>query len=102
MKTALNVAIGCRELSAWQVAPGETWVQTRLPKHANRLAKRSDGRLVVRGMAGGYLKTYAFRHSLSWAERLIRRYIRPDHTANARIIAPACPPTAPKLIEGKP
>ena len=95
MKPALNVAVGCRELCAWQTAPGVTWVQARLPEHANRLAKRSDGRLVVRGMAGGFLKTYAFRHSLSWAERLIRRYTRPNHTANARIIAPACPTNTP-------
>lgn len=92
MKTALNVAIGCRELSAWQVAPGVTWVQARLPEHANRLAKRSDGRLVVRGMAGGYLKTFEFRHSLAWAQRLIRRYTRQNHAANARINSPVCPP----------
>jgi hypothetical protein len=31
MKAALNVPIGDRWLSAWQVAPGVTWVQTRLP-----------------------------------------------------------------------
>ena len=92
MKSTLNVAIGCRALSAWQVAPGVTWVQARLPEHTNRLAKRSDGRLVVRGMAGGYLKTFEFRHSLAWAERLIRRYIRPNHTSNARINSPVCPP----------
>jgi hypothetical protein len=97
MKTAFNETIGCRELSAWQVAPGVTWVQARLPEHANRLAKRSDGRLVVRGMAGGYLKTFEFRHSLAWARRLIRRYTRPNHTANARIIAPIRPPCAPEL-----
>ena len=86
--------IGNRDLAAWQVAPGVTWVQARLPEHANRLAKRNDGRLVVRGMAGGYLKTYEFRHSLSWAEKLIRRYTRQNHTANARINSPACPTNA--------
>ena len=95
--TELNTVIGCRELSAWQPVPGVCWVQARLPEHANRLAKRSDGRLVVRGMAGGYLKTYEFRHSLSWAERLIRRYTRQSHTANARINSPVCPVSAPEL-----
>jgi hypothetical protein len=100
MKTALNVAIGCRELSAWQVAPGVTWVQARLPEHANRLAKRSDGRLVVRGMAGGYLKTFEFRQSLAWAQRLIRRYTRQNHTANARINSPACQPRRPQVEVG--
>lgn len=88
----LNEVIGTRELCAWQVAPGVTWVQARLPEHANRLAKRSDGRLVARGMAGGYLKTYAFRHSLSWAAKLIRRYTRQNHTANTRINAPVSSP----------
>lgn len=96
MKVALNTAIGTRDLCAWQPVPGVTWVQTRLPEHANRLAKRRDGRLVVRGMAGGYLKTFEFRHPLSWAERLIRRYTRQDHTrqdhtANARSTAPTSP-----------
>lgn len=97
---ALNTSIGGRELCAWQPVPGVTWVQARLPEHANRLAKRSDGRLVVRGMAGGYLKTYEFRHSLSWAERLIRRYTRQDHTANARKISPFCPVSAAEFARG--
>jgi hypothetical protein len=97
MKAALNVPIGDRWLSAWQVAPGVAWVQTRLPEHANRLAKRSDGRLVVRGMVGGYLKTFEFLHPLSWAERLIRRYTRQNHAANARINSRVCAVSAPEL-----
>ncbi|MFZ0827069.1 MAG: hypothetical protein WAO02_06575 [Verrucomicrobiia bacterium] len=85
-RTTLNVPIGTRELCAWQPVPGVTWVQARLPEHANRLAKRLDGRLVVRSMAGGYLKTFEFRHPLSWARRLISRYTRTcqNHTANGR------------------
>ena len=71
---APNFIIGTHEISAWQPVPGVTWVQCRTPEHANRLAKRSDARLVVRGMSGGYLKTFEFRHSLAWAGRLIRRY----------------------------
>jgi hypothetical protein len=83
MSAATNISIGTRELEAWQPTPGVTWVQTRLPEHANRLAKRSDARLVVRGMAGEFLKTFEFRHPLSWAEQLIRRYTCRNHTANA-------------------
>jgi hypothetical protein len=85
----LNTVIGTAELSAWQPVPGITWVQCRVAEHASRLAKRSDSRLVVRGMAGGYLKTYEFRHSLAWAERLIRRYTRQNHAANERLSTPA-------------
>ena len=87
----LNTVIGTDEISAWQPVPGITWVQCRTAEHAKRLAKRRDARLVVRGMAGGYLKTYEFRHSLAWAGRLICRYTSQNHTANERLITPARP-----------
>jgi hypothetical protein len=66
--------IGNDDLCAWQVARGVTWVQTRNPKHANRLARRQDSRLVAHGVAGGYLRTFEFIQPLSWARRLIDRY----------------------------
>jgi len=70
-----NHVIGDSDLCAWRPVSGVVWVQTRNPKHAVRLARRSDSRLVVRGMAGGYLKTFEFAgKTLAWAGRLIRRY----------------------------
>lgn len=55
--------------------PAFVWVQTRNPRHAGRLAKRSDSKLVACGMAGGYLKTFEFTgKTLAWARRLIGRY----------------------------
>jgi len=70
---------GDRMLSAWRVAYGVIWVQARDPKHAARLARRSDCRLVVRGVAGGYLRTYEFEGKTeTWAQRLIARYTAQD------------------------
>jgi hypothetical protein len=92
MKTALNVAIGCRELSAWQTAPCVTWVQTRSPQFARKLSQRSDSSLVAYGVAGGYLRTFQFHHGLAWARRLISRYTQNETPTNARINSPACPP----------
>jgi hypothetical protein len=69
-----NTTIGDHDLCAWQPVRGVTWVQTRNPKHANRLARRSDSRQVMVGVAGGYLRTFEFRHSLGWAVRLMNRY----------------------------
>ena len=95
MKTVnipLNTAVGDRDLWAWQPVRGVTWVQTRNPDHARRLAKRSDGRLVVRGMAGGYLKTFEFPRSLAWALRLMKRYMAAETTANAALNHAICPP----------
>ena len=66
--------IGNRELSAWQVAPGVTWIQTRSPQFARKLSQRSDSRPVARGVAGGYLRIFEFQHGLAWAGRLIARY----------------------------
>jgi hypothetical protein len=90
--TRLNEVIGNRELSAWQVSPGMTWVQARDPKHARRMAQRKDSRLVGYGVAGGFLRIFQFHHGLAWARRLIARYTQTEPPINARINAPACPP----------
>ena len=92
--TGLNAAIGGHELCAWQPVRGVVWVQTRNPKHARRMAKRADGRLVVRGVAGGYLKTFEFRRSLAWAGRLMKRYLSGETTANEGLGRAVCPEAA--------
>ena len=89
--TGLNAAIGGHELCAWQPVRGVVWVQTRNPEHARRMAKRADGRLVVRGVAGGYLKTFEFRRSLTWAGRLMKRYLGGETTANEGLEGAGCP-----------
>lgn len=84
--------IGNRELSAWQVAPGVVWVQTRLPQFARKLADRSDSRLVANGVAGGYLRIFEFRHGMAWAARLIARYQTKRETpTNGRKTTPIRP-----------
>jgi hypothetical protein len=89
MKPALNETIGDRKLCAWLVAPGTTWVQTRSPQFARKLSQRSDSRLVARGVAGGYLRTFEFHHGLAWARRLIARYTRNEMATNAGINSPS-------------
>jgi len=73
-KVPLNTAIGDRDLCAWQPVRGIWWVQTRNPNHARRLAQRQDGRLVARGVAGGYLRTFEFAKPGCWGARLLARY----------------------------
>jgi hypothetical protein len=87
----LNTTIGDRDLCAWQPAPGVTWVQTRNPKHSIRLARRSDSRLVMVGVAGGYLRTFEFRHSLGWAVRLLHRYTANVTRTGAALNLAICP-----------
>jgi hypothetical protein len=84
--------IGTRELSAWKVASGVVWVQTRSPQFARKLSQRSDSRLVARGVAGGYLRTFEFPHGLAWAGRLIARYTKNGTATNARKSAPVSSP----------
>lgn len=94
--------IGNPELSAWQVAPGVIWVQTRSPEFARVLARRSDSRRVLRGVTGGYLRTFEFRHGLTWARQLIARHIQNEsHTPNGKVtnehfFNPAAPPRRQK------
>ena len=82
--------IGDRWLSAWQVASGTKWLQTRSPQFARKLSQRSDSRLVVRGVAGGFLRTFEFPHGLAWAGRLIARYTKNGMATNARNAASVC------------
>ena len=85
--------IGTPLISAWMVAPGICWVQTRLPLFARKLSRRVDSCLVACGVAGGYLRTFAFQHRLSWARRLIARYTRIGMATNERFLNPN-PPVA--------
>jgi len=84
--------IGDRWLSAWQVASGVTWIQTRSPQFARKLSQRSDSRPVAQGVAGGYLRIFEFRHGLAWAGRLIARYTKNVTATNARKTAPISSP----------
>lgn len=89
-KVPLNTAVGGRELCAWQPVGGITWVQTRNPEQARRLARRCDGRLVVRGVAGGFLRTFEFKRPLSWAIRLTTRYTANQKVTNAAFGRAVC------------
>lgn len=81
-KIQLNVRIGDSDLCAWAVAPGVTWVQTRNPTYARKLSQRADASIVAKGVHGGYLRTFEFKHPVSWAERLINRYTSAAKAAN--------------------
>jgi hypothetical protein len=89
--TPLNTVIGTRELCAWQPCTRITWVQTRSPEFARKLHQRADGRLVAWGVAGGFLRTYEFPHSLGWARDLIARYTSNELATNGRKIVLAAP-----------
>ena len=78
----LNTAVGDRDLCAWQPVPGIVWIQTRNPAHAERLVRIHEGRLVVRGVAGGYLRTFEFERPLSWAMELMARYTANETRTN--------------------
>jgi hypothetical protein len=82
MKILLNTTVGNRDLCAWQPVKGVVWIQTREPNHTERLVKRSDSRLVAYGVAGGYLRTFEFRRSMSWAIQLIKRYTSGESPSN--------------------
>jgi len=101
LRVPLNTSIGTNGLCAWQVAPGITWVQTRSPQFARKLTQRSDSRPVAKGVAGGYLRTFEFRHSLAWAQRLIARYTKTETATNASKITSLCPQSQRKSTGGE-
>ena len=79
----MNTAAGDQELCAWQPVRGVVWVQTRCPQLGRQLGRRRDGRMVVCGVAGGYLRAFEFRRSLAWAGRLMKRYRSDEMVTNA-------------------
>lgn len=91
--------IGNRWLSAWLVVPGVVWVQTRSPRFARKLSRRSDGKLVARGVSGGFLRTFQFSHGMTWARRLVQRYESAEMVANVRKRPRICLAHAPEPTE---
>jgi len=88
--------VGDALLCAWLVAPQAVWIQTRLPHYARKLSQRRDSRLVARGVAGGYLRTYEIKRGLAWAKRFIARHTQNETPTNARKYAPVLPPARRK------
>lgn len=58
----------------WPVAAGVWWIQTREPRLARKLSRRSDTRLVSVGVAGGFLRIFEMQRSPSFVRRLTARY----------------------------
>lgn len=83
----LNTAVGDRDLCAWQPVPGVVWIQTRNPVHGRRMAQRKDGRVVVRGVGGGYLMTFEFENRMGWAIQLMERYVSELEPTNAKVLS---------------
>ena len=92
--------IGTRDLCAWTTAPGFCWLQTRRPDFARKLSRRSDAQLVAVGVAGGFTRTFCFRHSLAWARKLIARYTASETRTNARKTAPESPAVGERAEAG--
>lgn len=67
-------------LSGWPIDKGVSWLQTREPRLARKLERRSDTRLVAFGVADGYVRIFQLRRPPAFVKRLIARYA----AANAR------------------
>lgn len=62
-------------ISEWPVESGVWWLQTREPRLARKLGRRSDTRLVAVGVSGGFLRIFKLRRPPSFVRRLIARYM---------------------------
>jgi hypothetical protein len=83
--------IGDSTISAWRVAPGFVWVQTRSPYYARRLMRRRDSRLAATGAAGGFLRTFELQRPLRWAKRFIDDHQKNQTAPNERFLRPESP-----------
>jgi hypothetical protein len=68
--------------------PLNSWTATSNPK-----GSASASIPPWRTIAGGYLRTFAFQHGLSWGRRLIARYTRNGMATNERFLRPISPVT---------
>jgi hypothetical protein len=62
-------------VSKWPVESGVWWIQTREPRLARKLSRRTDTRLVAAGVSGGFLRIFEIRRSPSFVRRLTARYM---------------------------
>jgi len=62
-------------ISEWPVESGGWWIQTREPRLARKLSRRSDTRLVAVGVDRGYFRIFEIRRPPSFVRRLIARYV---------------------------
>lgn len=83
--------IGDSSISAWLVAPGVCWIQTRSPRHARRLSQRSDTHVVVTGAGGGFLKTFEIDRPMSWAKAFIARHEPREEPIDRPFLSPGSP-----------
>jgi len=74
--------MSAESFSGWPVERGVWWIQTREPRLARKLSRRSDTRLVGIGVAGGFLRIFEIRRPPSFVRRLTARYM----VANARVL----------------
>jgi hypothetical protein len=84
-------------ISEWPVAPGIWWIQTREPRMARKLSRRTDTRLVAIGVAGGFLRIFEMRRSPAFVRHLIGRY----KATNARFFDPGARNKAPNGAAGQ-
>ena len=82
--------------SAWKVAPGTVWVQSRSAQLTKKLKQVTGYREVAYSVMGGYMRTFEFRKSLSWA----RSWIDRNATANEAFLDLESPQTAPVRRNG--
>jgi hypothetical protein len=78
--------VGNRVLSAWGVGDA-VWVQTRCPEIAQKLSwltRNPRPRLVMWGVAGGYLRTYELSKPMAWVEAWITEVLSARETRKSR------------------
>ncbi len=89
-----TTVIGDRNLSAWSIAPGVVWIQSRDPLFTRKLSQVAGSRVVAFGVVGGYLRSFEFARSLGWAKRLVARYQKKCAApANGKFSTPKSPRT---------
>jgi hypothetical protein len=67
--------VSAESISEWPVESGTWWIQTREPRFARKLSRRSDTRLVAVGVVGGFLRIFEIRRPPSFVRRLTARYM---------------------------
>lgn len=79
--------VGTKELCAWAVAETVTWIQTRSPAIAKRVARQPDARRVAYSVQGGYLRTFSMPYTLSWVAKNVV----------AKLLSEGVPPKRPQI-----
>ena len=87
LDTETAIVLLNNDISFWPVDDKHCWIQTKLPRLSKILSEYNGSKLVAWGVAGGYLRTYEVKLSLTGCAYFLKnlKYVKSLMNTRAEI-----------------